>query len=277
MRHKKLVLTFGSKMVATLFLTTGCSREQVPQPAQGLCLATNEVKTIDTEMSAGDAAFCMIANYPVDYKEILREAKFNKLCWRILKETKKEESARLYALLADAAIRQQVSHETLERRGIQIEGLWKSIFSTAFSFGQKGLVLAHDDSFEYWERMIKFFERVKDEIEDMKTILDDGMSQKSRRDRMCVYSMVMHFRSKIIRDARYFLGKDNGYADLLTDEQRCEILRRLLQLEEYAKNVEAEITGMIRVPSAGEAEEKMHKDLQRGRFDSDGVGSGAVF
>ena len=70
--------------------------------------------------------------------------------------------------------------------------------------------------------------------------------------------------------------KDNGYADLLTDEQRCEILRRLLQLEEYAKNVEAEIKGMIRVPSEGEAEEKMRKDLQRGRFDSDGVGSGVV-
>ena len=39
------------------------------------------------------------------------------------KETKKEESERLYAQLADAAIRQQVSHETLERRGTQVEGL----------------------------------------------------------------------------------------------------------------------------------------------------------
>ena len=74
-------------------------------------------------MSPGAAAFCMIANYPVDYKQIIREAKFNKVCWRILKETKKEESERLYAQLADAAIRQQVSHETLERRGTQVEGL----------------------------------------------------------------------------------------------------------------------------------------------------------
>ena len=87
MRHRKLALAFDTKIVATLLLTIGCSREQVPQPSQELCVATNEVKVIEAETSPGDAAFCMIASYPADYKQVIREAKFNKLCWRILKET----------------------------------------------------------------------------------------------------------------------------------------------------------------------------------------------
>ena len=111
-----------------ILMSAGCSRDQVPQPTQEHRLTTNEVKAIETEKSPGAAAFCMIANYPVDHKQIIRESKFNKVCWRILKETKKEESERLYAQLADAAIRQQVSHETLERRGIQVEGLWRRIW-----------------------------------------------------------------------------------------------------------------------------------------------------
>lgn len=275
MKNTRYSWLIGSKVALAIFLVAGCSREQVPQRTQKHGFATNEVKTAAAAMLPGDAAYCMITNYPIAYKKIIREVAFNKLCRRILNETSKDEAARLYASLADAAIRQSVSHETLERRCIQVEGLWAWIFSAAFSFGQKGLVLEHDNSFEYWERMLKFLERVKDEIEDMKTILDDGRSRESSRKRACVYSMAMHFRRKIIRDARYFLGNDSGYAELLTDEQRSNILLRLSQYEEYAMNVEAEIKGMVRIPRVDEAGGQ--KELPGGRFNSDGAGDGIGF
>ena len=277
MKNSRYSWLIGSKVALAIFLVAGCSREQVPQHTQNHDFATNEVKTIEAAMLPGDAAYCMITNYPVAYKKIIREVAFNKLCRRILNETAKDEAARLYALLADAAIRQSVSHETLERRCIQVEGLWEYIFSAAFGFGQKGLVLEHDNSFEYWERMLKFLERVKDEIEDMKTVLDDGRSRKSSRKRACVHTMALCFRRKIIRDARYFLDNDSGYADLLTDEQRSNILHRLLQYEEYAINVEAEIKGMIRTPSVDETREKMQKEPPSGRFDPEGAGDGVGF
>lgn len=275
MKNTRYSWLIGSKVALAIFLVAGCSREQVPQRTQKHGFATNEVKTAAAAMLPGDAAYCMITNYPIAYKKIIREVAFNKLCRRILNETSKDEAARLYASLADAAIRQSVSHETLERRCIQVEGLWAWIFSAAFSFGQKGLVLEHDNSFEYWERMLKFLERVKDEIEDMKTILDDGRSRESSRKRACVYSMAMHFRRKIIRDARYFLGNDSGYAELLTDEQRSNILLRLSQYEEYAMNVEAEIKGMVRIPRVDETGGQ--KELLGGRFNSDGAGDGIGF
>ena len=279
MKNRRYSWLIVSKVALAIFLVAvaGCSREQVPQHTQKYDFATNEVKATEAEMLPGDEAYCMITNYPVAYKKIIREVAFNKLCRRILNETAKDEAARLYALLADAAIRQSVSHETLERRCIQVEGLWAWIFSAAFSFGQKGLVLEHNNSFEYWERMLMFLERVKDEIEDMKTILDDGRSRKSSRKRACVHTMASCFRRKIIRDARYFLDNDSGYADLLTDEQRSNILHRLLQYEEYAINVEAEIKGMIRIPRVDETGGKLKKELPRGRFDSDGAGDGIGF
>jgi len=275
MKNTRYSWLIGSKVALAIFLVAGCSREQVPQRTQKHGFATNEVKTAAAAMLPGDAAYCMITNYPIAYKKIIREVAFNKLCRRILNETSKDEAARLYASLADAAIRQSVSHETLERRCIQVEGLWAWIFSAAFSFGQKGLVLEHDNSFEYWERMLKFLERVKDEIEDMKTILDDGRSRESSRKRACVYSMAMHFRRKIIRDARYFLGNDSGYAELLTDEQRSNILLRLSQYEEYAMNVEAEIKGMLRIQRVDETGGQ--EEALRGGFDSDAAGDGIGF
>ena len=277
MKHVRYSWQIASKVALAIFLVAGCSREQAQQYTQTHDFATNVVKTIEAEMLPGDAAYCMITNYPVVYKKVIREVAFNKLCRRILNETAKDESARMYALLADAAIRQSVSHETLERRCIQVEGLWEYIFLTAFSFGQKGLVLEHDNSFEYWGRMLKFLERVKDEIEDMKAILNNGRYQESRRERGCVHSMAMHFRRKMIRDARYFFGNDSGYADLLTDEQRSNILQRLSQYEEYAMNVEAEIKGMVRIPRVDEAGGKIQRELPRGRFDSDGAGEGIGF
>lgn len=275
MKHIRFSWQSATNAALAIFLIAGCSREPVPQYTQGHDFATNEVKTIEAEMLPGDAAYCVITNYPVAYKKIIREVTFNKLCRRILIETTKDESARMYALLADAAIRQPVSHEPLERRCVQVEGLWEYIFSAAFSFGQKGLVLEHDNSFEYWERLLKFLERVKDEIEDMKTILDDGRSRKSSRKRACVHTMASCFRRKIIRDARCFLGNDCGYADLLTDEQRSNILQRLSQYEKYAMNVEAEIKGMIRIQRVDETGGQ--EEALRSGFDSDAAGDGIGF
>ena len=76
----------------------------------------------------------------------------------------------------------------------------------------------------------------------------------------------MILRVKMIRDVRYFVDKENGYADLLTDAQREDILRRLSQYEEYSERTEQEIKGMIHHPTKEEQEEKKRKDMQRGKF-----------
>ena len=265
--------------VVGLLVTTSCSRDQSPQIAQSNDTATNAhlgvyakhlavtkaVELVASKMPPGDAALFTITNYPVIYKQ--EDGLFGRQCRRILGETNKDESSRLYALLADAAICQPVSHETLERRSIQIEGLWRDVFLCAFSFGQKGLVIEQNPSLEYWERMFKFLDRVKDEIEDMKTVLDDGSSNRSRRKRQCVRSLAWVLRAKMIRDALYFVDKENGYADLLKDAQRDDILRRLSQYEEYSERTEEEIKKMIHYPTKEELEKKMRENMKRGKFD----------
>lgn len=273
-----------------LFVTTSCSREPRKLVAQGDFSTTNAYSDVYArqlaaaealeshvkEMSPKDAAFYTLTNYPVIYKS--EHGLFSRQCRRILDESEKEEAARLYAVFADVAITQQVSHVSLERRKNQLEGLWWNIFLCSFTYGQKGLVIDHNASFEYWERMFKFLDRVKDEIEDMKTVLDDGSSNRSRRKRQCVRSLAMILRVKMIRDVRdLLLGKEGGYADLLTDAQHEDILRRLSQYEEYSERTEEEIKGMIRIPSVDETGGKMQKELPSGRFDSNGAGDGIGF
>lgn len=265
--------------VVGLLVTTSCSREPSKPIAQGDISTTNAYLDVYTrqlaaadalesyvnEMSPKDAAFYTLTNYPVIYKS--EHGLFSRQCRRILDESDKEESAKLYAMFAETAITQQVSHASLERRKNQLEGLWWNIFLCAFSFGQKGLVIEQNPSLEYWERMFKFLDRVKNEIEDMKTVLDDGSSNRSRRKRQCVRSLAWVLRAKMIRDALYFVDKENGYADLLTDTQRDDILRRLSQYKEYSERTEEEIKKMIHYPTKEELEKKMRENMKRGKFD----------
>ena len=265
--------------VVGLLVTTSCSREPSKPIAQGDISTTNAYLDVYTrqlaaadalesyvnEMSPKDAAFYTLTNYPVIYKS--EHGLFSRQCRRILDESDKEESAKLYAMFAETAITQQVSHASLERRKNQLEGLWWNIFLCAFSFGQKGLVIEQNPSLEYWERMFKFLDRVKNEIEDMKTVLDDGSSNRSRRKRQCVRSLAWVLRAKMIRDALYFVDKENGYADLLSDTQRDDILRRLSQYKEYSERTEEEIKKMIHYPTKEELEKKMRENMKRGKFD----------
>ena len=264
MKYKNTAYRVMAIAAVGLLVAAGCSRDQGQQIAQSDDTATNAhlgvyakhlavtkaVELAAKKMTPGDAAIFTITNYPVIYKE--EDGLFGRQCRRILGETSKDESSKLYAMLADAAICLPVSHESLERRSIQIEGLWRDVFLCVFSFGQKGLVIEQNPSMEYWERMFKFLDRVKSEIEDMKTVLDDGLSYRSKRKRQCVSSLARVLRAKMIRDVRYFVDKENGYADLLSDSQSEDILRRLAQYEDYAKRTEEEIKEMVHHPAKDE-------------------------
>ena len=205
--------------------TPGESRpaEKGESGIQTPCAAeTNVVLTKSEAYEREFRRFALDAPTPVDDLE----GEINRLCNKIIKTVDEKEAVRLFDVLGNMAITQQISDKDYHYRHNSFRQLW-CIAMNAFVFAQ----YRRQESFEDWDRLFLFFKRYTDEIAEVeKRVKTPGKLNGRQRGEQRSYlrSLKSELKQEVYEIRKFFFP---NISRKLTEDQKADIMRRFEEVE----------------------------------------------